>query len=72
MGSVIDKIQELAPTMGTFTTRQMASRAYGEISNHAVSTTGAKLRSLERQGYIRRAGVIYERGMMLQTWRAIQ
>lgn len=72
MGSIIDRIQELATDMGTFTTRQMAFRAYGEISNHAVSTTGAKLRSLERQGYIRRAGVIYERGMMLQTWRSVR
>ena len=71
MGSIIDRIQELAPTMGTFTTRQMAFRAYGEISASAVNCTGTKLRALERQGYIERVGVIREDKVMMQTWRAV-
>ena len=71
MGSVIDRIQELAPTMGTFTTRQMAFRAYGVITTSAVNCTNSKLRALERQGYIERAGVIREGKVMMQTWRAI-
>lgn len=71
MGSVIDRIQELAPTMGTFTTRQMAFRAYGTITTSAVNCTGTKLRALERQGYVKKVGVVNDGGVMMQTWRAI-
>lgn len=71
MGSVIDRIIAEAPTMGTFTTRQMAFRVFGELSDAGISSVGSKLRSLARQGYIIPLGNIRDNGYHQATWRAV-
>ena len=73
MGSIIDRIQELAQDMGVFTTRQMAFRVYGNATNTAISSTGGKLRTLERQGYLRKVGIIHDDGgNSMMTWEAVR
>lgn len=72
MGSVIDRIIEEAPTMGEFTTRQMAFRVFGELTDTGIASVGAKLRSLARQGYIQPLGLTRERGYHQATWRAVR
>jgi len=71
MGSVIDRIQELAPTMGEFTTRQMASRIYGELTENRIGRVGMKLKRLAAQGYIVKVDTVkayYSRHQAI--WRA--
>ena len=71
MGSVIDKVQELAPAMGVFTTRQMAFKVFGELTDSGISSVGSKLRSLARQGYIVSLGNVRDNGYHQATWRAV-
>lgn len=71
MGSVIDRIQELAPTMGVFTTREMAFRVYGETANdNKIGMVGGKLRSLAKQGYIVALGIVRANGYHQAQWRS--
>ena len=72
MGSVIDRVQELAADMGTFTTRQMAFRAYGAVDMKAVTCAGDKLRRLANQGYVERVDKIEVDGRLVYRWRAVQ
>jgi len=71
MGSIVDKILEFAPDMGVFTTRQMAFRAYGELSYKNINSTAGKLRTLAKQGYIVQVGTIVENGTRMASWRAL-
>lgn len=71
MGSVIERILAEAPAMGTFTTRQMAFKVYGETANDAkIGMTGGKLRSLAKQGYIVALGIIMADGYHQAQWRS--
>ena len=70
MGSIIDRIIAEAPTMGTFTTRQMAFRVFGELTDTGIASVGAKLRSLAKQGYIVSLGNVRDNGYHQATWRA--
>ena len=70
MGEVIDRILAEAPVMGTFTTRQMAFRVYGELTDIKIGTVGAKLRSLAKQGYIVSLGIIMADGYHQAQWRS--
>lgn len=72
MGSVIDRIQELAPTMGEFTTRQMASRIYDELTDNRIGTVGMKLKRLANQGYIVKVDTVKGRYSQHQAiWRSV-
>ena len=58
MGSIIDRIIEEAPTMGDFTTRQMAFRIFGELNDANIARVGEKLRRLANQGYVVRVAMV--------------
>ena len=71
MGSVIDRIQELAPTMGVFTTREMASRIYDELTDNRIVSVGMKLKRLAAQGYIVKVDTVKARYSQHQAiWRS--
>lgn len=70
MGSVIERILAEAPAMGTFTTREMAFKVYGELTDVKIGMTGGKLRSLAKQGYIVALGIIMADGYHQAQWRS--
>lgn len=72
MGSVIERILAEAPAMGTFTTREMAFKVYGELTDVKIGMTGGKLRSLAKQGYIVALGIVIADGYHQARWRYAQ
>ena len=72
MGSVIERILAEAPAMGTFTTREMAFKVYGELTDVKIGMVGGKLRSLDKQGYIVALGIVMANGYHQARLRSAQ
>ena len=69
MGTRLEIIEQYAPQMGTFTTRQMASVTFGSINASAIHATYERLVKLAKRGKMRREGLALIDGTLQMTWR---
>lgn len=69
MGSRLEIIEQYAPQMGTFTTRQMALVAFGAINASTIHGTYDRLVKMKKRGQMEKAGPALIDGIWQMTWR---
>lgn len=69
MGTRLEIIEQYAPTMGTFTTKQMASVVFGTVNASTIHGTYERLCKLRRRGQMEKAGRALIDGTWQMTWR---